>query len=73
MTKKQITETIQQLEAAAWREMHERNRICGRDHVLALTARTRWTTIHEMMSGLQITPDSTLPDNQAVFRMLHQS
>lgn len=73
MTKKQITETIQQLEAAAFREMHERQKLFGREDVLALTARTRWTTIHEMMAGLQITPDSTLPDNQAVFRMLHQS
>ena len=73
MTKKQITETIQQLEAAAFREMHERQKFFGREDVLALTARTRWATIYEMMQTVGITPDSTLPDNQAVVRMQLQS
>lgn len=72
MTKKQITETIQQLEAAAFRVMQERHRTFGRDDVLALTARTRWATIHEIMAELQISPDNTLADNQAAF-MLQQS
>ena len=73
MTKKQITETIQQLEAAAFREMHEHREMFGRDSVPAAIARTHWAAIHEVMTATGVEADSKLPDNRIAFGIVREA
>ena len=73
MTKKQMTETLQKMEAAAFRELHEVRARFGADNAAARSALTHWASIHEVMIATGVEPDGNLPDNRIAFELAREA
>jgi hypothetical protein len=64
-TKTEMIATIQRREAAMWLTLKETEECWGPDDDITVTARARWSAIHDMMNVLGIPQDFMLSDNQA--------
>lgn len=64
MTKKEMIQTIQQLEAKAFLQVKLDEKEFGIDGLLTKMSRTKWCGMNEMMDRLGIKPDNTLPESK---------
>ena len=70
MTKKQMIQAIQALEAAAFLETKQAQRTYGKESALHQSARSRFCAINEAMKAMGIEADFQLADNQQAFKIL---
>ena len=73
MTKAKMIETLQKMEAAAFRELHEVRAQFGSDNAAARSALTHWAAIHEVMTATGVEADSKLPDNRIAFGIVREA
>lgn len=64
MTKKQMIQEIQTLEAAMWLELKKSESVYGVDAQWVQELRSRWSVMNTLMDKLSIPQDFLLPDNQ---------
>ena len=70
MTKKQMIQAIQLLEAASFLECRKMQKYYGKESTLHQSARSRFCAINETMTALGIESDFALPDNQEALTMI---
>ena len=64
MTKKEMIQAIQRLEAALYLEVKQAEQRYGVDSDIAASRTTRWASVHDAMQAMNVTCDLMLPDNQ---------
>ena len=72
MTKKEMIQAIQLLEASAFLECKKMQKYYGKESTLHQAARSRFCAINETMKALGIREDFDLPDNQEAFAILNE-
>jgi hypothetical protein len=70
MTKKQMIQTIQAVEAAAFLECKKSQRAYGKESPLHQSARSRWCAIDGLLRQLGVEADFTLPDSREAFAIV---
>ena len=70
MTKKQMTETLQKMEAATFLEMQRARQRFGSDNVVFTNASRRWAALHDAMVAIGVESDNQLPDNQSAIAIV---
>ena len=70
LTKAEMIATIQRREAAMWLTLKETEECWGPDDDITVTARARWSAIHDMMNVLGIHSDGLLSDNLAATEII---
>ena len=65
LTKSQMIQTLQRMEAAAFLELKQAERDYGSNASFTTMCRTSWAGINATLTALGIQQDFTLPDNQA--------
>jgi len=70
MTKKEIIQTVQQLEAKAFLQVKLDEKEYGIDSVITRMSRTKWCGMNEMMKKLGIKYDDTLSENQEAIQLI---
>ena len=70
MTKREMIQAIQTLEAASFLECRKMQKYYGKESTLHQSARSRFCAINETMTALGIESDFALPDNQEALTMI---
>ena len=70
MTKREMIQAIQTLEAASFLECRKMQKYYGKESTLHQAARSRFCAINETMTALGIESDFALPDNQEALTMI---
>jgi len=65
MTKKQMIEKMQLLEAAAWLRFQETKTLWGSEEPITNKRRAAWCAVNHLMEELDVPRDHQLPDNRA--------
>jgi len=65
MTKKQMIEKMQLLEAAAWLRFQETKTLWGSEDPITNRRRAAWCAVKDMMEEVGVPGDQQLPDNLA--------
>lgn len=68
MTKAKMTETMQQLEAAAWLTLTHAE-LSDAESAWYKTCRAKWAALHNAMQAMGIEPDYELPDQVTAFNL----
>ena len=66
MTKAKMTETMQQIEAAAWLTL-TRAELSDAESAWYKTCRAKWVALHNAMQAMGIEPNHELPDQVTAF------
>ena len=72
MTKKEMIQAIQLLEAASFLECKKMQKYYGKESTLHQSARSRFCAINETMTALGIKSDFALPDNQEASALISE-
>jgi hypothetical protein len=70
MTKKQMIEQMQKMEAELFLTLKESEALWGTEHTLTRIDRARWSSIYNLMKELNIELDFTLPDAGAAMKIV---
>ena len=72
MTKKEMIQTIQQLEAKLYLELKQAEQQYGSHDDFTGTRRSQWSSVHRLMQAMNIESDNTLPDNAKAIAIICQ-
>ena len=72
MTKREMIQAIQTLEAASFLECKKMKKYYGKESTLHQAARSRFCAINETMTALGIESDFALPDNQEASALISE-
>jgi hypothetical protein len=70
MTKKEMIEKMQLVEAAAWLKFRTAHASMGQDHSITNRFRSEWCAIASVLQQVGVKADQWLPDNRAAFDII---
>ena len=72
MTKKQLIQEIQKMEAEAFLKLKEATRDFGPTAIVTNEKRSAWCTLDNLMFSTGIQPDNTLPEQHAAVAIMKE-
>ena len=72
MTKKEMIQAIQRLEAKLYLELKQAEQLHGWDSDITARRLSRWASVQDAMQAMDVESDNTLPDNAKAIAILCQ-